>query len=91
MNELYQKITSYVYEIRMIGFDEYLYGMNRKKINIEKAYEMIIDAPDSESNAILNVWKGRFADAGLPFYKWSRVEKNQSRVEPKHFIGRQWN
>ena len=91
MNELYQKIINYAYEIRMIELDEYLYGMNRKKIDMEKAYEMIIDAPDSESNAILNVWKGRFADAGLPFYKWSRVEKNQSRVEPKHFIGRQWN
>jgi len=90
MNELYQKIINYVYEIRMIEFDEYLYGMNRKKIDMEKAYEMIIDAPDSESNAILNVWKGHFADPGLLFYKSSRVEKNQSRVEPKHFIGRQW-
>jgi len=41
---------------------------------------MIIDAPDSECNAILNVWKGRFADPELPFYKSSRVEKNQSRA-----------
>jgi len=45
--------------------DEYLYGMNRRKIDMEKAYEMIIGAPDSESNTIMNIWKGRFADPGL--------------------------
>jgi len=53
MNELYQKINHYVYEIRMIEIDEYLYGMNRKKIDEEKAYDIISDAPISESNAII--------------------------------------
>ena len=43
MNELYQKINNYVYEIRMIELDEYLF--NRKEIDIT-------DAPNSESNAI---------------------------------------
>jgi len=33
MNDLYQKINKYVYEIRMIEFDEYLYGMNRRIID----------------------------------------------------------
>jgi len=36
MNELFQKVINYVYEIRMIEFDEYLYGMNRKKIDIRR-------------------------------------------------------
>jgi len=33
MNDLHQKIDKYVYEIRMIELDEYLHGMNRKKID----------------------------------------------------------
>ena len=37
----------------MIEIDEYLYGMNRKKIDEEKAYDIISDAPISESNAII--------------------------------------
>ncbi len=80
MNELYKKVNNYVYEIQMIELDEYLYGMNRKKIDVEKAYDIIIDAPNSESNAILNVWKGRVADPGLSFYKSIRIEKNKSRA-----------
>jgi len=68
VNDLYQKI------------DEYLNGMNRKKIDMEKAYETIIDAPNSESNAILNVWKGFFADPKWLCYKTSRVGKNKSRA-----------
>ena len=32
MNDLHMKIDRYVYEIRMIEIDEYLYGMNRKKL-----------------------------------------------------------
>jgi len=53
MTDLYDKIIKYVYEIRMIEIDEYLYGMNRKKIDEEKAYDIISDAPISESNAII--------------------------------------
>jgi len=60
MNEVYQKINNYVYEIRMIELDEYLLGMNRKEIDMEKAYDIISDAPNSESNAIINVWKRSF-------------------------------
>jgi len=52
MNDLYQKINKYVYEIRMIEFDEYFNGMNRKKMDTEKAFEIIIAAPDSKSNPI---------------------------------------
>ena len=59
MNELYQKINNYVYEIQMIELDEYMLGMNKREIDVEKAYETISDAPNSESNAILNFWKGR--------------------------------
>mmetsp|Transcript_6747 Transcript_6747/g.8803 ORF Transcript_6747/g.8803 Transcript_6747/m.8803 type:complete len:168 (+) Transcript_6747:89-592(+) len=70
VNELYQKI------------DEYVYGMNRREIDMEKAYETISTAPNSESNAIMNFWKGRYADARPWFssYKSSRVEKNQNRA-----------
>eukprot|EP00815_Leptocylindrus_aporus_P010424 CAMPEP_0116062674 /NCGR_PEP_ID=MMETSP0322-20121206/7922_1 /TAXON_ID=163516 /ORGANISM="Leptocylindrus danicus var. apora, Strain B651" /LENGTH=156 /DNA_ID=CAMNT_0003548071 /DNA_START=58 /DNA_END=528 /DNA_ORIENTATION=- len=80
MNELYQKINNYVYEIRMIELDEYLYGLNRKKIDKEKAYDIISDAPNSESYAIMNFWKGCFADPGFSRYKSSRVEENESRA-----------
>jgi len=48
MNDLYLKINKYVYEIRMIELNEYLDVINRKKIEMEKTYKMIIDAPDSE-------------------------------------------
>ena len=80
MNDLYQKINKYVYEIRMMEIDEYFYGMNRKEIDVEKAYEVISNVPDCESNAVLNVWKGRLADPQLQFYVSSRVEKNESRA-----------
>ncbi len=80
MNEVYQKIYNYLYEIRMIELDEYLYGMNRKKIDMEKAYDIISDAPNSESNPIINFWKGRFADPLLSFCKSTRVEFNRSRA-----------
>jgi len=36
-------------------------------IGIETAYELIIEVPNSESNAIVNVWKGRFANPWFPF------------------------
>ena len=62
MNDLNQKIDKYIYEIRMMELDEYLWGMNRKKIDMEKAYDIVIDTPDSESNAVLSFWKGRLAD-----------------------------
>jgi len=75
INDLYQKINNYVYEIRMIQIDKYVYGMNRKKIDTEKAYIMIIEGPGSGSNAIFNVWKGRFADCRLSRYKSSKVEE----------------
>ncbi len=64
----------------MIESDEYLYGMNRQKIDMEKAYDIISDAPNSESNAIMNFWKGRFADTRYSFYISSRVELNRSRA-----------
>ena len=54
--------------------------MNRKKIDMEKAYDIISDAPNSESNAIMNFWKGCFADPGLWVYNCSRVDKNESRA-----------
>ena len=60
--------------------DEYVNGMNRKKIDMEKAYEMIIDAPDSGSNAIMNIWKAYFADPQLPRYKSISVEKSETRA-----------
>ncbi len=68
VNEVYQKI------------DEYLHGLNSKKIDVEKAYETIIDAPNLECNAILNVCKDRFADPRLSICKSSRVEKNKTRA-----------
>ena len=80
MNELYQKINNYVYEIQIIELDEYLYGMNRKRIDMEKAYDIISNNPNSESNAIMIFWNGCFADPGLSFYKSSRVEKKESRA-----------
>ena len=61
----------------MIELDEYLYGMNSQKIDEEKAYDLITN---SESNAIMNFWKARFADPGYSFYKSSRVEKIQLRA-----------
>ena len=80
MNELYQKINNYVYEIQIIELDEYLYGMNRKRIDMEKAYDIISNNPNSESNAIMIFWNGCFTDPGLSFYKSSRVEKKESRA-----------
>ena len=68
INDLYQKI------------DEYLYGMNEKKIDMEKAYEIIIDAPNLESDTILICWNARFADPRLWGYKSSRVVKNERRA-----------
>ena len=46
INDLFEKINKYVYEMRMIELHEYLYGMNRKNIDNEKAYDIIIDAHD---------------------------------------------
>jgi len=88
MNELYQKINNYVYEIQIIELDEYLYGMNRKRIDMEKAYDIISNNPNSESNAIMIFWNGCFADPGLSFL--NRAELKRKKVEPTHFIGRQW-
>ena len=80
MNDLYQKINKYAYEIRMMELDEYLYGMNRKKIHKEKAYDIIIDAPDSESNPVTNFWKARLADPYFQRHRSIRVVKNKSRA-----------
>ena len=33
---------------------------------MDKVYTMIINAPDSECNPVINVWKGHFADPELP-------------------------
>jgi len=78
MNELYKKINHYVYEIRMIEIDEYLYGMNRKKIDKEKAYDIITN---SESNAIINFWKGRDTDRKwFDCYKQIPYKENQLRA-----------
>ena len=52
MDDLNQKIDKYIYEIRMMELDEYLYGMNRKKMDMEKAYDIVIDIPDSESTTL---------------------------------------
>jgi len=79
MNDLYQQIYKYVYDIRMIEFEEYIYGMNRKKIDREKAYKMIIEAPDSESNPLILFWKARLVDPDC-IYRSSRVEKNFTRA-----------
>ena len=54
---IFEKINKYVYEIQMIEIDEYLHGMNRRKIDIDKAYIMIINARGSQSNAVMNAWK----------------------------------
>ena len=78
MSDLYQKIDKYLYEMRMIELYGYLYGMNRQKIDEEKAYGLIIDAHDFEWNPVTNVWKARLADPEFPFFKSSRVEKNES-------------
>jgi len=78
MSDLYQKIDKYLYEMRMIELEGYLYGMNRQKIDEEKAYDIIIDAHDSEWNPVTNVWKARLADPEFPCFKSSRVEKNES-------------
>ena len=80
MNDVYEKINQYVYETRMIEIDEYLHGLNRRKIDMDKAYIMIINAPGSESNAVMNVWKGHFADPELPRYKSFWVEENESEA-----------
>ena len=81
MNDLYQKINRYVYEIRMMELDEYLHGMNRKKIDKEKAYDIIINAHDSDSNPLMLYWKARLADPhSLPYYISTRVEKNERRA-----------
>jgi len=61
----------------MIELDEYLYKMNKKKIDREKVYEIIINAPDYESNPFTNFWKARLADPRVPSLKSSQVEKNQ--------------
>ena len=79
-NDLYQKIKKYAYEIRMMELDEYLYGMNKKKIDNEKAYNIIIDAPDSESNPSILFWNAVLADPREPYYKSPRVEKNESKA-----------
>ena len=62
----------------MMELDEYLYGMNKKKIDNEKVKEIIIDAHDSESNPVTNFWRPRFAD-GLGF-KWNGVKMKQWRA-----------
>ena len=80
MNDLFEKIFKYVYEMQMIEVDEYLHGMSRRKIDMDKAYEMIIDSADSESNAVMNAWKGNFADPELPRYESFWVEENENKA-----------
>ena len=80
MKDLYQKINKYIYELRMMELDECLYGMNRTKIDKEKAYDIIIDAHDSESNPLILFWKARLTDPKYWGCKSSRVEKNKSRA-----------
>ncbi len=80
INDLFEKINKYVYDIQMIELDEYLHGMNRRKIDMDKAYIMIINAPGSQSNAVMNAWKGHFADPELPRYESFWVEENESEA-----------
>jgi len=87
MNELYQKIDKDVYEMRMIELHGYLYGMNRQKIDWEKAYDIIIDAPDSEYNPVTNFWKARLAEP--IFFITNRVELKRIKEEPTNCIERQ--
>ena len=52
-------------------------GMNRKKIDVEKAYDLIIDAHDSDSNPLILYWKALFVDPEYSCYKSNRVEKRR--------------
>ena len=79
MNDLFEKINKYVIEMRMVELDEYLHGMNRRKIDMDKAYEMIIDCPDSECNPVMNAWKGHFADPESRYESFC-VEENESKA-----------
>ena len=54
--------------------------MNRQKIDKEKAFDIIIDAHDSESNPLILFWKARLTDPKDRDYKSSRVEENESRA-----------
>ena len=73
----------------MIESDEYLYGMNRQKIDMEKAYDIISDAPNSESNAVINVWKARFADPRWRQCKSSRIKAaEQGDAYAQHYLDR---
>ena len=65
MNKLYQEI------------EDCVYGMNRREIDMEKAYEMVIDAPNSESDPILNVWKAFFMHPMITDYELNKVEINE--------------
>jgi len=64
------------------NIDDFLYGMNRNIIDIEKAYKMVRDAPDSESDPIINVLRAYFVDkhSELSCYKSIKVQKNQRKV-----------
>ena len=79
MNDLYQKINKYVYEIRMTELDEYLYGMNRQKIDNEKAYDIINDITDS----LILFWKAAFVDPYCKddiHFELCRFAENESRA-----------
>ncbi len=83
MNDLYQKINKYVCEIRMMELDESLYGMNRTKIDKEKAYDIIVDTTDSDSNPLILFWKAAFVDPYCEHcnrFELSRFEENESRA-----------
>jgi len=67
-NELYNNI------------EEFVFGMNEKVTNMEKAYKMVICAPASESDPILNLWKARFLDPDHSFNKRSEIEKSRSKA-----------
>ncbi len=75
LKDLYQKINKYAYEIRMMELYGYLYGMNRQKIDKEKAYDIIIDAHDSHSNPLILYWKALFVDTELdPKFRGLQIE-----------------
>lgn len=67
-NELYNNI------------EDFVFGMNENITNMEKAHEMVICAPASKSDPILNLWKARFLDPDNCYYKLSGVEESRSKA-----------
>ena len=42
MNDLFEKINKYVYEMQMIEIDEYLHGLNRKKLTWTRHTKLLL-------------------------------------------------